>query len=70
MKLGLYQHYKGPFYHVLGIGRHSETLEIFVIYKTLESDHGLWVRPLEIFQEEVEVNGQKMPRFQFIKTLF
>lgn len=66
MQLGLYKHYKGLFYQVLGIGRHTETLEIFVIYKALD-DQGLWIRPIEIFQEEVEVNGQKMPRFKFVK---
>ncbi len=70
MKLGLYQHYKGPFYQVIGVGRHSETLEEFVIYQMLHENYGLWVRPLEMFQGNVEINGQSVRRFTFVRTLF
>ena len=55
MKLGLYQHYKGEKYRVFGICRHSETLEELVVYQTLYGDFGLWVRPLAMFQETIEI---------------
>lgn len=70
LKLGLYQHYKGNFYHVIGLSRHSETLEMLVVYQALYEDYGLWVRPLDLFLGTVEKNGQIFPRFKFIKTLF
>ncbi len=69
IKLGKYHHYKGNFYKVIDIARHSETLEYLVVYECLydNPDGRLWVRPLEMFLEEVEVNGKKMPRFKFIE---
>lgn len=70
MKPGLYQHFKGNKYHVFGISRHSETLEEMVVYQALYGDFGLWVRPLSMFQELIEFNGVKQPRFQFIGPLF
>lgn len=66
MKQGLYQHYKGNFYQVLGISRHSETLEELVVYQALYGDFGLWVRPLEMFTGNVLVKDQEVPRFKFI----
>ncbi|MFH0740225.1 MAG: DUF1653 domain-containing protein [bacterium] len=66
IKLGKYQHYKGNFYKVLGIAKHSETLEDFVVYKALYGEEDLWVRPKEMFLAQVEVNGQKVPRFRFV----
>lgn len=68
--LGLYQHYKGNFYHVIGLCRHSETEEELVVYQALYGDYGLWVRPLKLFLETVEINGLTIPRFKFIKTTF
>ncbi len=65
--LGIYRHYKGKEYEVVGIARHSETLEELVVYKKLYDDFGLWVRPLSMFLEDVEVAGKKIPRFKFIK---
>jgi hypothetical protein len=65
MESGLYKHYKGGLYEVLGIARHSETLEELVVYKAAyqqESDN-LWVRPLKMFCETVELNGTKLNRF-------
>jgi hypothetical protein len=64
---GLYKHYKGQFYEVIGTAKHSETLEELVVYKALYQPEGenLWVRPLKMFTEEVEVNGKKMKRFEF-----
>lgn len=63
---GIYRHYKGNFYQVLGIARHSETLEELVVYQALYGDYGLWVRPFPMFMELVDVDNQKIPRFQFI----
>lgn len=70
LPLGLYQHYKGNFYHVIGLCRHSETEEELVVYQALYGDYGLWVRPLKLFLETVEVTGQMLPRFKFIHTVF
>jgi len=69
--LGIYRHYKGHYYKVLGIARHSETMEEFICYRALyySSDWGnypLWVRPKAMFLETVEKNGKKMPRFEYI----
>ena len=67
LKLGKYQHYKGNNYEVLGVAKHSETLEDLVVYKKLYDDGGLWVRPLKMFLENVEVDGKIMPRFKSTK---
>ncbi|MBI5221229.1 MAG: DUF1653 domain-containing protein [Candidatus Magasanikbacteria bacterium] len=64
---GTYRHFKGKDYEVIGIAKHSETLEEMVVYKPLYNNSGLWVRPLKMFEENVEVNGEIMPRFQLIK---
>lgn len=61
---GRYRHYKGNEYTVIGTARHSETLEEQVIYRQEYGEHGLWVRPKEMFSETVTVDGQDMPRFQ------
>lgn len=61
---GRYRHYKGQEYTVLGVARHSETLEEVVVYRQEYDDHGLWVRPAAMFVEKVVVNGQTVPRFQ------
>ena len=69
MKLGKYQHSKtGNFYNVLGVAKHSETLEELVIYESLYENpvSKIWVRPKEMFLEKVEINGKKVPRFKFI----
>ena len=60
---GRYRHYKGNDYEVVGIARHSETDEEFVVYRPLYSEKGLWVRPLGMFMETVEVDGLIQPRF-------
>jgi len=66
---GKYQHYKGNFYRVLGVAKHSETLEELVVYETLYANpHGkLWVRPLKMFLEEVVMKGEKIPRFALVE---
>ena len=65
---GLYQHYKGPKYRVLGVARHSENEELVVVYQALYGEGGLWVRPLSMFNEQVEVNGTPVPRFALIEA--
>lgn len=60
---GRYRHYKGKHYEVIGTARHSETQEPLVVYRTLYGDFSLWVRPLTMFTETVEVDGQTVPRF-------
>jgi cyclomaltodextrinase / maltogenic alpha-amylase / neopullulanase len=60
---GKYRHFKGGEYEVLGIGKHSETQEDFVIYKALYGEGGLWVRPKDMFFGEKEVDGKMVPRF-------
>ncbi len=68
LKLGIYRHYKGGEYRVIGVAKHSETLEDMVIYEHLDdSADKTWVRPLKMFLETIEVDGKKVPRFEFIK---
>ena len=67
IELGEYEHYKGNHYEVLGVARHSETLEYLVVYRALYGEKNLWVRPYEMFSENVEVEGEIVPRFRFIK---
>ncbi|MGD9842852.1 MAG: DUF1653 domain-containing protein [Steroidobacteraceae bacterium] len=66
LTLGRYQHFKGKEYQVIGIAKDSETLATLVVYRALYGDHGLWVRPLEMFTEIIERNGIMLPRFQLI----
>lgn len=66
LKNGKYRHYSGKEYEVIGVSRHSETLEEMVVYKALYDEGSLWVRPLAMFVEDVEVNGNMQPRFKFI----
>ena len=66
---GRYRHYKGHEYTVLGVARHSETLEELVVYRQEYGDHGLWVRPAAMFLETVELEGKKVPRFRPIEDV-
>jgi len=63
---GRYRHYKGNEYTVLGVARHSESLETLVVYRQEYGDHGLWVRPAAMFVETVDVAGRTVPRFEFL----
>lgn len=63
---GLYRHYKGKLYTVLGTARHSETEEWHVVYRQEYGEKGLWVRPLEMFIESVVVDGRTVARFEFV----
>lgn len=65
---GLYQHYKGPQYRVFNVARHSETEEEVVFYQALYGDYGFWVRPLSMFVETVEVDGEQVPRFALVQV--
>ena len=60
---GRYRHYKGGEYELLGVVRHSETLEPLVLYRPLYGNRGDWVRPHAMFFSEVEIDGQRQPRF-------
>ena len=66
---GRYRHYKGNEYTVLGLARHSETIEELVVYRQEYGDHGLWVRPASMFLETVELEGKKVPRFRPIEDV-
>lgn len=65
---GTYRHYKGNLYEVIGLARHSETLEELVVYKALYQDEGenLWVRPAAMFSETITIDGKKQLRFEKI----
>ncbi len=66
LQSGRYRHYKGGEYEVLGVVRHSETLEPLVLYRPLYNTSGLWVRPFAMFVESVEIDGRMQPRFALI----
>ena len=65
-KKGKYRHYKGNEYELIGIANHSETLEKMVVYRALYGEGALWVRPLSMWSESVEVNGKSVLRFTYI----
>jgi len=60
---GIYRHYKGQRYRVLGTARHSETMELLVVYQALYGERGLWVRPAAMFNETIELDGEPIARF-------
>ena len=66
---GRYQHYKGYDYQLIDIARHSETEEAHAVYRTLYGDFSLWIRPLGMFTETINHNGQNIPRFRFVGDL-
>lgn len=71
LRLGVYEHYKsGKKYRVLGVAKHSETLEDLVVYEALYENEmsKRWVRPLEMFLGEVEIDGKKVPRFKYFRA--
>lgn len=63
---GRYRHYKGHEYRVIGIARHSETLEVLVVYEALYGEGGLWTRPVAMFTETIELHGRRVPRFALV----
>lgn len=64
---GRYRHYKGTEYEVLGVARHSETDEEFVVYRAMYGERGLWIRPAAMFVETVVVDGCVRPRFELVQ---
>jgi hypothetical protein len=60
---GLYRHYKGNMYRVLGSAKHTETMENFVVYQALYGSYEVWIRPELMFFGNVDVNGKMLPRF-------
>jgi hypothetical protein len=67
IKPGVYRHYKGNEYEVIGVAKHSETEEEMVVYKALYYKGGLWVRPLKMFEEQVQKGNGKVPRFMWLR---
>ena len=65
---GIYRHYKGNNYEVIGVATHSENESQLVVYRPLYGDQNLWVRPLEMFIEKVTVDGESVPRFELIEA--
>ena len=63
--LGVYRHYKGNKYEVIGFATHTETLEEVVIYKAMYGEKKMWVRPLSMWSEMVEVDGKTVKRFEY-----
>ncbi|MCS4533679.1 DUF1653 domain-containing protein [Neisseria montereyensis] len=68
VKPGIYRHYKGGLYEVIGTARHSETEEEMVVYRALYGEYGLWVRPLSIFVESVVYHDETILRFLCLKA--
>ncbi len=66
IQLGIYEHYKGQYYQVLGIARHTETSEELVVYQALYGDRLLWVRPVSLFNQTILQNAEEVPRFKFV----
>lgn len=68
LKPGKYRHFKGKEYELIGLATHSETLEPMVVYRALYGEGGLWVRPAAMWTEQIERDGYRGPRFQYIGT--
>lgn len=66
---GLYKHFKGNRYKVIGLAKHSEGEPDMVVYRPLYGSRDLWVRPLDMFTEMVEVDGFSKPRFEFLEAV-
>lgn len=64
---GIYRHYKGNLYELIDIANHSETLEKMVLYRALYGEGELWVRPISMWDEIVEVDGRKVKRFELVE---
>lgn len=67
IELGKYRHFKGNEYEVIGLAKHSETLELMVLYRPLYGEGGLWVRPVAMWNEEISRDGKTFKRFEKIK---
>ena len=67
LETGRYRHYKGGEYEVYGVARHSETEELLVVYRPLYGERALWVRPLAMWSESVNIAGDTVPRFRYLR---
>ena len=67
IKPGKYRHFKGNYYEVIGVARHSETMEEMVVYRALYGEPGLWVRPAAMWTETIGRDGYRGPRFQYVE---
>ncbi len=65
LKSGIYKHYKGNLYEVIGVAKHSETDELLVVYKPLYGEQKLWVRPYQMFTETIIHNSKEIKRFEY-----
>ena len=63
---GRYRHFKGKEYELIGLARHSETMEEMVVYRPLYGEGGLWVRPASMWNEQVERDGYSGTRFAYV----
>ncbi len=63
---GVYRHFKGALYEVIGVARDSETEQPFVVYRPQYGERRLWIRPLAMFTEAVERDGRRQPRFEYV----
>lgn len=63
---GIYRHYKGNLYRVLCVAKHSETLEDMVVYQDVADEKKIWARPASMWNEEVDFENRKQPRFQYL----
>lgn len=66
LKPGRYRHFKGNEYELIGVARHSETLEELVVYRALYGERGLWVRPAAMWSEHIDRDDYHGPRFSRI----
>lgn len=66
VKIGKYRHFKGGMYEVIGVAKHSETLEKLVVYRALYGEGEVWVRPLEMWTETVQHEGKTVKRFAYV----
>ena len=66
IKMGKYRHFKGMEYEVIGVAKHSETLEEMVVYRALYGEGGVWVRPAAMWEDEIERDGKRFKRFEYI----
>ena len=70
LQAGIYKHYKGQLYQVLHVATHSETREKLVVYQCLYEDYSIWVRPYEMFIEQVQLeDGSLISRFEFLHSV-
>lgn len=67
IKPGRYRHFKGNEYEVIGVAKHSETMEELVVYRALYGERGLWVRPASMWNKQVERDGKTFQRFTLIQ---